>query len=71
MLTNHLREGQKVLELGLWDGFLHRRSANTKAEVTAIDIHLIYSQSPEQRFCKQRHIRFRNAYALELWRGKR
>ena len=38
MLTNHLREGQKVLELGCGTGFFTQSLANTKAEVTAIDI---------------------------------
>jgi 2-polyprenyl-3-methyl-5-hydroxy-6-metoxy-1,4-benzoquinol methylase len=38
MLTSHLHDGEKVLELGCGTGFFTQSLADTNAEVTAIDI---------------------------------
>jgi 2-polyprenyl-3-methyl-5-hydroxy-6-metoxy-1,4-benzoquinol methylase len=65
MLTGHLRQGQKVLELGCGIGYFTRSLATYGAEITAIDI------SPDllevaRRDCPAENVSFelQNAYAM-------
>jgi SAM-dependent methyltransferase len=65
MLTNHLRPGQRVLELGCGTGYFTRELAKTGAQIIAIDI------SPDllevaRHECPQQNVTFeiQNAYAL-------
>jgi SAM-dependent methyltransferase len=65
MLTGHLQQGQKVLELGCGIGYFTRSLASSGAEITAIDI------SPDllevaRRDCLAENVSFevQNAYAM-------
>src|SRR4030095_17130805 len=65
MLTGHLQQGQKVLELGCGIGYFTRSLASSGAEIAAIDI------SPDllevaRRDCPSENVSFevQNAYAL-------
>jgi 2-polyprenyl-3-methyl-5-hydroxy-6-metoxy-1,4-benzoquinol methylase len=70
MLTQHLRQGEKVLELGCGTGYFTRALAATGAQVTAIDISPDLLARAEQ-MCSQQNVTFevQNAYVLTYESG--
>ena len=65
MLTGHLQQGQKVLELGCGIGYFTRSLASSGAEITAIDISPDLLEVARQN-CRAENVSFevQNAYAM-------